>query len=169
MDELPLKDIHLPEAIGFWPPAPGWYMLAVLLPALAVLSIWAFKRARRKTVFKSAGQMLLAIKQDNSLDGLQTLTALSAWLRRVAISTAPRENVAGLSGAAWLAYLDSRLPDAPFSQGAGRCLAESQYRRAAPEDIDLDALFTLCERWLIQQKPAAPTMNFGPLRKLKTK
>jgi hypothetical protein len=153
MDQLPLKDIHLPNNVSAWPPAPGWIILAVLLPVLLALGVYLYKRIRRKTALKSAAQMLNALRKEDVQDPLQVLVALSAWLRRVAISTAPRADVASLSGSAWLAYLDTQLADAPFSQGIGRCLAGSQYQRKAPEDVDLDALFNLCERWLKHQKP----------------
>ncbi|MBV1912177.1 MAG: DUF4381 domain-containing protein, partial [Cycloclasticus sp.] len=35
-EELPLRDIHLPDAITWWPPAIGWWLL------LAVIIVAAF-------------------------------------------------------------------------------------------------------------------------------
>jgi len=152
MEQLPLKDIHLPDPVSWWPPAPGWLLLAVLVPILIVASVYLYKQMKRRTVFKSADKMLSAIRNDKKAEPLQTLVALSVLLRRVAISTAPRTDVAGLSGSAWLAYLDSALPDAPFSQGVGRCLADSQYRQTVPADTDFEALFKLVDSWLKQQR-----------------
>ncbi len=36
--QLPLRDIHLPGSIGWWPPAPGWWLLAGLLLAALVFA-----------------------------------------------------------------------------------------------------------------------------------
>jgi hypothetical protein len=151
MEQLPLKDIHLPEPVSFWPPAPGWIMLAVLLPISIVLLIYVYKRLKRQTVSKSAAKLLTGIRNENPADIRQTLVALSALLRRVAISTTGRADVAGLIGAAWLAYLDSPFQDKPFSQGIGRCLADAHYRPTLPSETDLDELFKLCERWIKEQ------------------
>lgn len=151
METLPLKDIHLPQPIDFWPPAPGWWLLAVLLPLLALLIRFVYKRMRLRTAAKTAAKLLAEIRLNNQSDSGQTLAALSALLRRVAISTAPRQDVASLRGAAWLAYLDRSLADAPFSQGPGRCLADGHYRQTPPAEAELEALFELCERWLKQQ------------------
>ncbi len=152
MEPLPLKDIHLPESIHWWPPAIGWWLLAILLPLTIAAVIHLYRRLRRQTALKTARKMLAALRQDKNRDPLQTLMALSTLLRRVAISTAPRVDVASLSGEAWLAYLDASCQDAPFSQGAGRCLSDVQYRKTVPEGVDLEALFMLCERWLKQQR-----------------
>ena len=35
-EQIPLRDLHLPEAIGWWPLAPGWWILiAIALVGLA--------------------------------------------------------------------------------------------------------------------------------------
>lgn len=151
MEQLPLRDIHLPDAVGFWPPAPGWWALALLLPALLFGLHRLYKRLRRRSAVKIAGKLLEAMRSQRSGDARQTVAALSAWLRRVALSTAPRRDVASLSGHAWLQFLDRSLPDSPFTQGPGRCLADAHYRPQPPNDAELDALFELCERWLKQQ------------------
>ncbi|WFP48982.1 DUF4381 domain-containing protein [Methylomonas sp. EFPC3] len=151
MEQLPLRDIHLPDAVDFWPPAPGWWALALLLPALMFGLRQLYQRIRRRSAVKIAGKLLEAMRSEPTGDARQTVAALSAWLRRVALSTAPRRDVASLSGHAWLQYLDRSLPDAPFTQGPGRCLADAHYRPQLPNDAELDALFELCERWLKQQ------------------
>ena len=42
--ELPLRDLHLPNPVGWWPLAPGWWFLIAL--ALALMA-WMFVRACR--------------------------------------------------------------------------------------------------------------------------
>ena len=64
--QLPLKDIHLPEAIGWWPPAIGWWLLAVLIPLSIALLYWIYKRLTRKTAIKTAKKNLAAIKAKSS-------------------------------------------------------------------------------------------------------
>ncbi len=151
MEQLPLKDIHLPEPVSFWPPAPGWILLAVLLPLSIALLIYVYNRLKQQTVSKSAAKLLAGIRSESPTDSRQTLVALSALLRRVAISTTGRADVAALNGPAWLAYLDTPFPDAPFSQGKGRCLADAHYRPVPPTETDMDELFKLCERWIKYQ------------------
>lgn len=165
MEQLPLRDIHLPEPVSWWPPAPGWIALTVLIPLLVFIVHHVYKRLRQKTAFKTAGKMLAAIRNDKSQDCLQTVAALSTLLRRVAVSTAPRQDVASLSGAAWLAYLDASLPDSPFSQGVGRCLGDVQYRRSVPEEFDREELLRLCERWIKVQKKPPVALGFLGRRK----
>tara|TARA_R110002050_G_scaffold9504_1_gene33388 strand:- start:552980 stop:553444 length:465 start_codon:yes stop_codon:yes gene_type:complete len=149
---LPLRDIHLPDAISWWPPAIGWWLLLVLTPLLIFGAWWFFKRLTRKTAVKSAKHLLAAIKADPNTDNLHKLQQLSAWLRRVAMSVSPDQHNAGLTGNAWLTYLDNSVEGSPFSEGIGQCLADIQFRKSAPDDLDIDALITLCETWLKGQK-----------------
>ena len=153
--QLPLKDIHLPEAIGWWPPAIGWWLLAVLIPLLIVLLYWIYKRLTRRTAIKTAKKNLAAIKENPALDNNKKLRELSMLLRRVAISVTPRTEVASLTGRQWLAFLDKSLTGAPFSEGRGQLLADAPYRNTPPGELEISQLISLCEDWLkAQTKPA---------------
>lgn len=149
--QLALKDIHLPPAISWWPPAPGWWLLVLLLPLLMAGSYWLYRHLTRNTALKQASHMLRKLKLQTGDEPMSRLRELSALLRRVAISRDARQQVANLHGAAWLNFLDQGLSDAPFRSGPGRCLADAHFRQSPPTDLDLDAVFALCERWLQQQ------------------
>ena len=54
-----LKDIHLPQAVHWWPPAPGWWLVALLVLALTIwLSRYLLARYRRQ-FFRGESQDLL--------------------------------------------------------------------------------------------------------------
>ena len=78
------------------------------------------------------------------------LAALSVLLRRVAMESASRAEVAALTGESWLEWLDAQLEDKRFSAGPGRALAEAPYRApdAVVAGVDGDALLRLCEEWV---------------------
>ena len=148
--ELPLRDIHLPAPIGGWPPAPGWWLLLFGIPVLALLLVWLWRFLRRETPKKLALRELESIANDRG-DSEGKARRLAILLRRTALSVYPREEVAGLVGEAWLAFLDAPLQRKPvwrkgFSAGPGRMLLEAPYRREAP--ADLDALFALSREWI---------------------
>jgi Ca-activated chloride channel family protein len=73
---------------------------------------------------------------------------LSLLVRRTALAAFPRKQVAPLTGAAWLAFLDRTSDASEFSQGAGRWLASAPYARAAPDDGERSALIGLTRRWI---------------------
>jgi hypothetical protein len=153
--KLHLKDIHLPEPIGWWPPAFGWWLLAILMPLLIVFLYCLYKRLTRKTAIKTAKNHLAAIKQNPALDNSKKLHELSMLIRRAAITVNPRTEVASLTGRQWLTFLDKSLTGAPFSEGCGQLLAEAPYRNTLPTDLEISQLIGLCENWLkAQTKPA---------------
>lgn len=153
--QLPLKDIHLPEAIGWWPPAIGWWLLAVLIALLMAFLYWLYKRLTRKTAINTAKKNLDAIKQSPAMDNNTKLRELSILIRRVAISINPRTEVASLTGRQWLAFLDKSVTGAPFSDGCGQLLADAPYRSTPPTVLEVSQLISLCENWLkAQTKPA---------------
>lgn len=144
--QLPLRDIHLPEPVGWWPPAIGWWLLLILVPLLVLGVMWLVRRLRRASPVKLARRELDALRADASLDPAEKVRRLSILLRRTALSVYPRDEVAGLAGEAWLRWLDEPLGEPRFSQGAGRLLADAPYRPAPAADVD--ELLDLCRDWL---------------------
>lgn len=145
---LSLHDIHLPAPISWWPPAPGWWILGGLLLVLTIF-IWALRRFRPRRKMQR-----LALQQLEKLTDLpdsELLTALSRLLRQAAINHFPQQDCAGLSGQAWLEFLDRPFHDQPFSAGIGGCFSAAPYQ---PEiQIDAISLVNLCRRWLKKLPP----------------
>jgi hypothetical protein len=150
--ELPLRDVHIPEAISWWPLAIGWWITMLLIPMLLWISFLIYKRLTRKTAIKTAKKLLAQLKQDEIKTDADKLAEISALIRRVAISVSPREECASLIGQAWLGYLDKSLKDNAFTQGVGQCLADVSYRKNTNENINIPELINLTERWLKAQK-----------------
>ena len=148
--ELPLRDIHLPDPVSWWPPAPGWWMLLALLLVIALLGGYLYRRYRRNALRRAAQRLLHRIGEDYRQSGDARVLAqqLSILLRRVSLSCYPRQQVAGLTGCDWLSLLDRTLPGDQFQQGAGRALIEAPY--SLDSRIDGPALLRLCQRWLHQ-------------------
>jgi len=148
---LPLRDIQIPNAIGLWPPAIGWWILAVLIPLLLYLSYKLYKYITRKTALKAVKKQFKALKINPQLDDKQKLIELSSLMRRTAVSIFPRAGLASLTGKSWLDFLDKHSKTALFNSDTARLLIDAPYRKA-PDLNELSALFDLCENWINQQK-----------------
>ena len=47
-----LRDIHLPETVGLWPLAPGWWLLIALIIGALVTGIIYWRRRYQSNAFK---------------------------------------------------------------------------------------------------------------------
>jgi hypothetical protein len=146
--DLPLRDVHVPESVSWWPPAAGWWLLLIMVLLLvAGFILWRYWRIRRRLNPRRRARSALAgirADYDRHGDSNKLLRDLSACLRRVALTVAPRTQVAALTGRAWLAFLDRHLPGQPFQSGAGRVLADGPYQKSA--NVDAEALLSLGEQ-----------------------
>ncbi len=161
VSQLPLRDIHLPTPVGWWPPALGWWLLAALVLAGATLYAIHYYRARHKRAALHAMTRLRAALEQGA-EPVACLQYLSTVLRRFAMTSVARTraaaepHVAGLIGDRWLNYLDERWAKTEFSAGLGRQLLAAPYAR--PNSIERDKaleLTALCTAWLTAQ----PTTN----------
>lgn len=96
---------HAPPPSDGWPPAPGWWLLAVLIIAMG-LGLWRWwrhppRRLRRVALAE------LRILESASLDDGTLAQQLELLMRRYAVSRYGRAAVAGLSGARWIEFVVS--------------------------------------------------------------
>ena len=151
--QIPLPDIHLPGAIGWWPPAPGWWILAAVLVGAALFAFLRYRSHFRERAALWALRRALE-RLEEGADPAHCLRQISMIVRRFAMSMAERADaVAGLTGERWLKYLDSRWERAEFATGAGRALAVAPY--VPPSRVrsgDVAALGGLCVDWVAAQR-----------------
>lgn len=151
---LPLRDLHMPTPVGWWPLAPGWWLVIFL--AVAGLG-WLLLRAWRNRQFNAARRYAireLAAIESAYLQHRDPVTMgkqVSELLRRSMLAYAPRLEVAGLTGEAWLEWLDRDLPVPYFHTDGGKNLLRLPYRdpRSDLSDIDVNALLSAARMRLL--------------------
>ncbi len=193
-----LRDIHLPEAISWWPPALGWWLLLATLLLLILLAWLSVRHYQRGAIKRAALHELAQLAHRYPDQPQRLLQQLSQLLRRVALAThqQPRSlsenrrptaekpfwpifvkyeqlfasndekmdskrlplatasilgqapSVAGLSGHAWLEFLDGYADGAPFTQGIGQILSQAPYQKNRP-DFEVEPLITLSRHCII--------------------
>jgi hypothetical protein len=150
MKPLPLRDIHLPEPVAWWPPAPGWWFLGLaLLLAVFLLGLWYWSAAMR--LRRRALRELARLQQEYARHGDdgRLLRELSVLLRRLALSRCAPSDVACLQGSRWLDFLDRQLDhgETAFAEGIGRCLADGPYQ--VSPDYPVQPMLALARRWIL--------------------
>ena len=131
MNQPQLRDIHLPDASLWWPPAPGWWiaLLLILLLALLLPRLWRWWRQRplRRLALSELARIRDKHKQGQSDKAV--VDELALLLRRITISYCGRQQQAATTGAEWQAELQRLAPGAEFA-------------------ADVEALLQACARWM---------------------
>lgn len=149
LTELPLRDIHLPDPISWWPLAFGWWVVLGVLFLLAIFVLILMQNYLKPSLKKQASKALDLIEKNfqTAEDPIECLSELSIFLRRVVISKDHAGSAAGLVGNAWLKLLDRFFETAEFSEGAGQILLEGPYRPAIEKE-KVAQLLQLCRGWV---------------------
>ncbi len=147
-----LADVVNPTEIGYWPLAPGWFGVGVLLLCLGLIGAgyrWAHWRRHR---YRSLALQELSLAGRNGVDSVAHMLEV---LRRTTLMAYPRERIVGLSGDAWLAFIErsAGLTIPPALRGLiadGAYLPEQTL--SAMQDEQMQQLKQFIQQWIRQHQ-----------------
>jgi hypothetical protein len=142
-----LHPLREPLPIDWWPLAPGWWILLVLLAVALLIFAWILLRRYKTRAYRRealAQLESLRTRYRQSQDANAYLAAANALLKSASLIAYPRRDVAASSGSAWLAFLNQGLDATDhfpeeFVNGA--------YRKSALA-IDVDQLHSTAANWI---------------------
>lgn len=138
-----LADVVQPAPVPWWPPAPGWWIIgAAFLISLLILSLAALLRYRRNAYRRAALAELSALSPATDPE---SAAKISAILKRVALVSYPRTDVARLSGSAWLAFLDGAGATHDFTESPAAQLVTAPYSGQLREG---DRVLAVAQDWV---------------------
>lgn len=160
-----LRDIHEPAPIGWWPPAPGWWILAGVLIALAfggIMLALHLRHKRRRNLYRNEGVRLL---QQLDLSAPRAIEEINILLKRVAVVTFGRNAAGPLTGKDWIRFLESSS-EVPMPVQARQVLMENLYSGADGNRQSLGSLRDFAIGWVRkhQSQPARPTAADEPVK-----
>jgi len=151
MNDLPLRDIHLPDSVSWWPIAIGWWLLPilVLLISFVIYKVIEHKKNNKKVAYKKIAlnefKILRTEFKDND-DSVELIRAISSLLRRIALSYLPREKIASLTGKQWTEQLNKLCSQSLFTDEMASQLENAPYMPKST--IDNKELLLTCEAWI---------------------
>jgi len=97
-----MHDIIVPPAISFWPLAPGWYALALILLAYVLhLALKSWTKYGENAYRREALDELSLTEE-----GTAEMKRLLTLMKRVALQHFGRKNVAALSDTSWWEFVE---------------------------------------------------------------
>jgi len=143
-----LADIHVTAEPGLWPPAPGWWVLGliVLLGLLLLMRavLWKLKARRRRRAWLNELDSI-ASQYNPGTRPHEYLAAINRLFRAVALRAFPDTACARLEGEAWVAFLTGLMPEGEVA-GDLAVLARGPY--APAPDFDPASLQRLASVWV---------------------
>jgi hypothetical protein len=153
-----LRDIRGLDPVSWWPPALGWWLIAIAVTLLTLALVWWRDQRQRYPLGswqKDAQRRLRALRHSlEEWDPKTVAGELSELLRRIAMARYGREACAGLVGNEWLEWLQERDPSEFDWHGQGRLLLELPYApTGTPEQSDsLRQLIDATQRWVFAKR-----------------
>ncbi len=150
-----LADIHLPQVVSYWPPAVGWWLLAIALITCAYLLIRKLVRYNR--LRKICNHALTELErcyqnyagtssQETGALKLRYVNEFNSVIRRVALYHFPQAKVASLGGAAWVDFIREKGDSSQLDDNIAAALSYGRFQTQC--EVDVDAMNSLGQQWI---------------------
>ena len=155
-----LRDIHLPDAISWWPLALGWWLLIIILITLTSWGLYYLRQRQQLNRYRK-----LALNELNahfadwqsSANTSVYLHSANTLLKRITQHIDPNSQHAYKTGQAWIKALNN-YTEVPLSNTVINALTVANYQ--PNPSVDIANLHTLLCRWIeVHQRPIAPQKN----------
>ncbi len=151
-----LRDIHLPDAVSWWPPAIGWWILLALIIVAIIFVPKLYRRITYTPLKKVAENTFkhIVAKYNRSHDNSGFINETSRFLRQTAMSYCGREEIAQLTGEQWVKALNNISGQTHFNDEIKQSLLNAPYQKNVT--IDTEQLIQSVQNWLsdLPRQPA---------------
>ena len=133
-----LRDIHLPEAVGWWPLAPGWWILMFISLAILITLITRTIRNNKLNAYRVSATLetheAFALWQKGN-DTAVYLKTINAILKRISLHHDSTSSVANQSGINWVESLNQASKQ-PLSEETMQALGVACYQTKPETDVE---------------------------------
>jgi len=147
-----IDEIILPEAIAYYPSAPGWQVLGLVVGILIVFQLTrSVRRWWRNRYRREALKQLAFIERQADKRLHDVVAVLPYYLKVTALKAYPRQDVASLSGKTWLSFLDANYSGPSFCGGIGKKLLNVAYLPREQWQLDeqqINELIKMSRHWI---------------------
>ncbi|GAC31410.1 DUF4381 domain-containing protein [Paraglaciecola polaris] len=142
-----LKDIYIPPEVDAWPPAYGWWLIAILTTlAIIIFALFFYRRYKYNFARREALNSLVSIHAQQPDWPMHS----NILLKRVCLHYFPSANIANLHGQLWCEFLVNQLPKARrnrFTEAYSE-LQTLLYRSTVSDDANFDTIHQQITLWL---------------------
>jgi len=145
-----LRDIHVAPDVSWWPPAPGWWVLAVFV-FVALLFLLRYVMQRLRTRARRTGLIRFIDQVARDIDAVEApqeyLSSLNRVFKIVAMRAFPKQRCASMQGREWTKFLRLHLAGAGPADDLA-ALAEGPYRPIPA--FHAEKLASIARQWVRQ-------------------
>lgn len=153
-----LADIHLPPAVSYWPPAPGWWLLAILVISALVWAVLLISRRIKQrricdfalkeldTIYRQFDEDCQQPEVNENSARLRFVNQLNSIFRRVALWHYPNSSIASLGGTEWVDFIRKKGDSSGMTDEIAEVISQGRFRPHC--DVDVNSLYQFAQQWI---------------------
>lgn len=153
-----LNEPALPQPVSAWPPAIGWWLLAILLITLIATALIRGRQWNKKRQYKAAAQQKLT-QLTHTISDADFAAGCCALLKQTFITAVPRAHhrIAGLYGKPWFEFLHAsgNLSQLPFEQQEALASICGDAKYQPNQALNRRDIERACRYWIVHHKPTS--------------